>query len=170
MKEMNSHPPEVDLAFEKSSESSGSRTVNKSTGQTRGAPRHCQSGALRGRERWPCGPGSVLMGSVQKRCPAGISAVASLENHFKGKASICMCVVFFWHISQASGSGPWLLNCLLHEPQSCDLQSHTVSTQGAPPRLSLHPNQCVIQGENLQEMSTSLHLVVKGRMIKCNLL
>ena len=51
------------------------------------------------RKVYPVVLAACWWGSVQKRRPAGISAVSSLENHFKGKASICVCGFFLAHFA-----------------------------------------------------------------------
>ena len=94
-KKMNSYlcSPKWIWLLEKSSESSGGRTVKKSADQTRGDPGTADQGPREPKERLSCGPGRTLMGSMQKKHPADISAAVSLGNHFKGKASISMCVL-----------------------------------------------------------------------------
>lgn len=99
--EQSSSSPEMDLAFEKSLESSGSRTVKKSTGQTRGAPWHCQSGALRRK-------GKVILWSWQHAdgglCRRGVLQAFQQCLPWKiiSKAkppSVCVCGFFLAHFT-----------------------------------------------------------------------
>ena len=172
MKEMNSHPhPQKWIWLLRKAQSHQEAELSRKALARPEEPLGTASQApCGGRERLSCGPGSVLMGvCAEEESCRHFSSVFPGKSFQRQSLHLCVCG-FFWHISQTSGSEPWLLDCLLHEPQSCDLQSHTVSIQGTLPCLSLHPDQCVLQSVHLQERSTSLHLAVKGRVIKCNLL